>query len=189
MKFRTVLLALISGLIFSCKNANNPTNPVPTDQVNDSTQIKLFLNEKPKSFKAKTIKGNEFNSKNNAGNYWVIFIYDKGYLKPSESYDMASELNYTYKKFKGKISFIGIIEGLIESENELDALLHQSDIQFNQIDNTRSWSFEKEEQLNYNMYCSPAKIIIDPEGKVIFSMCGGHTETINYKLDSIVQKL
>jgi peroxiredoxin len=147
-------------------------------------QIDLFLHAKPKYFSAKTISGTTFNSQNYKGKNLVIFIYDKSYLKKSESYDMAEESNTLYKEFKDNAEFIGIVEGFIENEKELKDYLKQSKILFEQIDNTKS--YDKSEKLNYNLFCSPAKILIDINGKVIHSSCGGGNITeISRKLDSI----
>ncbi|GAA5097381.1 hypothetical protein GCM10023210_32410 [Chryseobacterium ginsengisoli] len=147
-------------------------------------QIDLFLNAKPKYFSAKTISGTTFNSQNYKGKNLVIFIYDKSYLKKSESYYMAEEFNTLYKEFKNNAYFIGIIEGFIKNEKELKDYLNQSNILFEQIDNTKS--YDKSEKLNYDIFCSPAKILIDINGKVIHSSCGGGNNIeISRKLDSI----
>jgi peroxiredoxin len=147
-------------------------------------QIDLFLHAKPKYFSAKTINGTPFNSQNYKGKNLVIFIYDKSYLKKNESYDMAEECNTLYKEFKDNAEFIGIVEGFIENEKELKDDLNQANILFEQIDNTKS--YDKSEKLNYNIFCSPAKILIDVNGKVIHSSCGGGNITeISRKLDSI----
>ncbi|GAA4149876.1 hypothetical protein GCM10022217_02320 [Chryseobacterium ginsenosidimutans] len=147
-------------------------------------QIDLFLHAKPKYFSAKTINGTTFNSQNYKGKNLVIFIYDKSYLKKSDTYDMPEEFNNLYKEFKNNANFIGIVEGFIENEKELKDDLNQSNILFEQIDNTKS--YDKSEKLNYNTFCSPAKILIDINGKVIHSSCGGGNSTeITRKLDSI----
>ncbi|SDQ80312.1 Alkyl hydroperoxide reductase subunit AhpC (peroxiredoxin) [Chryseobacterium soldanellicola] len=147
-------------------------------------QIDLFLDAKPKYFSAKTINGTTFNSQNYKGKNLVIFIYDKSYLKKSDTYDMPEEFNSLYKEFKNNVGFIGIVEGFIENEKELKDHLNQSNILFEQIDNTKS--YDKSEKLNYNIFCSPAKILIDINGKVIHSSCGGgNTTEISRKLDSI----
>jgi peroxiredoxin len=147
-------------------------------------QIDLFLHAKPKYFSAKTINGTTFNSQNYKGKNLVIFIYDKSYLKKSDTYDMPEEFNALYKEFKNNADFIGIVEGFIENEKELKDFLNQSNILFEQIDNTKS--YDKSEKLNYNIFCSPAKILIDINGKVIHSSCGGgNSAEITQKLDSI----
>jgi peroxiredoxin len=147
-------------------------------------QIDLCLHAKPKYFSAKTINGTTFNSQNYKGKNLVIFIYDKSYLKKSDTYDMPEEFNALYKEFKNNADFIGIVEGFIESEKELKDFLNQSNILFEQIDNTKS--YDKSEKLNYNIFCSPAKILIDINGKVIHSSCGGgNSAEITQKLDSI----
>lgn len=147
-------------------------------------QIDLFLHAKPKYFSTKTINGTTFNSQNYKGKNLVIFIYDKSYLKKSDTYDMPEEFNTLYKEFKNNADFIGIVEGFIENEKELKDFLNQSNILFEQIDNTKS--YDKSEKLNYNIFCSPAKILIDINGKVIHSSCGGgNSAEITQKLDSI----
>lgn len=97
---------------------------------------------------------------------------------------MPEEFNTLYKEFKNNADFIGIVEGFIENEKELKDFLNQSNILFEQIDNTKS--YDKSEKLNYNIFCSPAKILIDINGKVIHSSCGGgNSAEITQKLDSI----
>ncbi|TRX35864.1 AhpC/TSA family protein [Flavobacterium sp. ZT3R18] len=179
-------ITLVTLLLFlSCKeNLKSTKEDIPYHAID---KIDLFMGSTPKKIIAKTLDGSVFNSKEHTGKYLVIFIYDKGYLKKSESYDMVEELNTTYKDFKNKIHFIGIIKGFIESKKELNDLVSNSKIDFKQIDNTKS--YKKNEKLDYNIFCSPAKIIISPEGKVIYSACGGKTETLNYKLDSIANRM
>ncbi|MDH6251051.1 peroxiredoxin [Chryseobacterium sp. H1D6B] len=148
------------------------------------SQIDFFLHAKPNYFSAKTIDGSVFNSQNYKGKNLIIFVYDKSYLKKSESYDMAEEFNALYTEFKNEAYFIGIVEGFVENEKELKNYLSQSDVLFEQIDNTKS--YEKSEKLNYNIFCSPAKILINTDGKVIHSSCGGGNNSgITQKLDSI----
>lgn len=147
-------------------------------------QIDLFLNAQPKYFSAKTINGTDFNSQDYKGKNIVIFIYDKAYLKKSDSYNMAEEFNGLYTEFKNEAHFIGIVEGFVENEKQLKDYLNHSNILFEQIDNTKSYN--KSEKLNFNLFCSPAKVLIDVNGKVIHSSCGGGNNLeITRKLDSI----
>lgn len=147
-------------------------------------QIDFFMNATPKYFSAKTVNGKLFNSQDFKNKNLVVFIYDKSYLKKSDTYDMTKELNEIYSSYKDKIKFVGIIEGYVENQNELNEYLKKSKILFEQIDNTKSQ--DKSEILNYNMYCSPAKILINSSGKVIHSSCGGgNSYELIQKLDSI----
>jgi hypothetical protein len=187
MKKILALLTIVS--ILSCESKEEKKQKFLKDFQEQAkemkkNQIDLFLDAKPKYFSAKTIKGTPFNSGNYKGKNLVIFIYDKSYLRKSESYDMSEEYNALYKEFKNNAAFIGIIEGFIENEKELKDYLNQSNILFEQIDNTKS--YDKSEKLNYNIFCGPAKILIDINGKVIHSSCGGGNSTeITRKLDSI----
>jgi hypothetical protein len=147
-------------------------------------QIDFFKDATPKYFSAKTISGQLFNSKDYMNKYLVVFIYDKSYLKKSESYDMSKEYNDIYAAYKDKVQFIGIIEGFIEKENELNEYVTSSNILFDQIDNTNS--FKKDKILNYNIFCSPAKILINDNGKVIHSSCGGgNSNELIQKIEAI----
>jgi len=149
-----------------------------------NNQIDFSFNARPRYFSAKTMNGTVFNSQNYKDKNLVVFIYDKSYLKKSESYDMAEELNALYTKYKNDAYFIGIVEGFIEDEKELQDYLSHSHVLFEQIDNTKSYN--KSEKLNYNLVCSPAKVLIDTNGKVIHSSCGGGNNlVIEQKLDSI----
>ncbi|WP_017496454.1 hypothetical protein [Flavobacterium sp. WG21] len=169
------LLAILPFLI-SCQNKkeqeeNNLKELQKQAQELRKNQIDFFMNATPKHFSAKTLSGKLFNSQYFKNKNLVVFIYDKSYLKMSDTYDMTKELNEIYKAYKSKIEFVGIIEGYVENQNELNEYLKNSKILFEQIDNTKSKN--KPEILNYNMYCSPAKILINSNGKVIHSFCGG----------------
>ncbi|MEY8761945.1 peroxiredoxin family protein [Chryseobacterium tongliaoense] len=187
MKKISALLIILS--ILSCESKKEKKEKFLKDFQEQAkemrkNQIDLFLNATPGYFSAKTIQGKTFNSQDYKGKNLVIFIYDKSYLKKSESYDMAEEYNTLYNEFKNNAEFIGIIEGFIENEKELKDYLSHSTVLFDQIDNTKS--YDKSEKLNYNIFCSPAKILIDVNGKVIHSSCGGGNSTeITQKLDSI----
>lgn len=147
-------------------------------------QINFNLNAIPKDFSATTLSGKIFNSKDFKDKNLIIFIYPKSYFTKTDSYDLATELNDIYTKYNNKASFIGIIEGNIENNQELTNALKKSRIQFDQIDNTQS--LDKSSQISYNTFCYPAKILINREGKVIHSSCGGGSnEALINKLDSI----
>lgn len=147
-------------------------------------QIDLFVGAKPIPFSAKTISRTSFNSRDYQGKNLVIFIYDKSYLKKSESYDMTEEFNALYNKYNKEAHFIGIVEGFVENEKEFKDYLAHSNVLFEQIDNTKSYN--KSEKLNYNVFCNPAKVLIGIDGKVLHSSCGGgNISAIAQKLDSI----
>ena len=79
---------------------------------------------------------------------------------------------------------LGIANGFSDDEKAIKALFAKANLSFKQIDNTRGP--EKDERINDNVFCTPAKILIDPTGKVVYNGCGGKTETFNYKLDSLI---
>ncbi|ASK30665.1 AhpC/TSA family protein [Chryseobacterium sp. T16E-39] len=187
MKYILSLFLLLS--VLSCENKEEKKQRVFKQFEEEAkalkkNQIDLFINATPKYFSAKTIDGQVFNSQDYKGKNLVIFIYDKSYLKKSESYDMAEEFNALYTEFKNEAYFIGIIEGFIENDKQLKDYISNSNVQFAQIDNTKS--YDKSEKLNYNLFCSPAKVLIGSNGKVIHSSCGGgNNAEISHKLDSI----
>ena len=149
-----------------------------------NSKIDFSLDAKPEYFAAKTIDGNLFTTQDFKNKNIVIFIYDKSYLKKSETYDMTEEFNIIYYSYKDKIKFLGIIEGYDKNENELHEYIKNSQISFEQIDNTETQN--KSKILDYKMFCSPAKILIDTNGKVIHSSCGGgNSNELVQKLDSI----
>ncbi|WP_406843689.1 peroxiredoxin family protein [Flavobacterium soyae] len=186
---KILLLLAILPFLISCQNKkeqkdNNLEKLQKQVQELMKNQIDFFMNGTPKYFSAKTINGKLFNSQDFKNKNLVVFIYDKSYLKKSDTYDMTKELNEIYNSYKDKIKFVGIIEGYVENQNELNEYLKKSKILFEQIDNTKS--HDKPEILNYNMYCSPAKILINSNGKVIHSSCGGgNSYELIQKLDSI----
>jgi len=153
MKYILSLFLLLS--VLSCENKEEKKQRVFKQFEEEAkalkkNQIDLFINATPKYFSAKTIDGQVFNSQDYKGKNLVIFIYDKSYLKKSESYDMAEEFNALYTKFKNEAYFIGIIEGFIENDQQLKDYISNSNVQFAQIDNTKS--YDKSEKLNYNLF-------------------------------------
>ncbi|MBK1898033.1 peroxiredoxin family protein [Chryseobacterium paridis] len=187
MKYIVILLVILSQI--SCESKEEKKQRIFKEFEKEAkairkNQIDLFVNAKPKYFSAKTINGSVFNSQDYKGKNLVIFIYDKAYLKKSDSYNMAEEFNALYTEFKNEAHFIGIVEGFVENDKALKDYLSHSTVLFDQIDNTKSYN--KSEKLNYNIFCSPAKILIDINGKVIHSSCGGgNNMIIGQKLDSI----
>ena len=172
-----ILITILSLCILSC-NGNKKEkaeNDIAENQtpvgIMENKSIDFFLDAQPKYFSAITISGKQFNSEDFRGKNLVVFIYSKNHLKSSETYDMPKELNEIYDTYKDKVSFVGIIEGFIENNKELNDYLNSSHILFEQIDNTIS--YEKTKILNYNTFCTPAKILINKDGKVIHSSCGG----------------
>ncbi|KFF04626.1 peroxiredoxin family protein [Flavobacterium reichenbachii] len=170
------LLLLIFPIMISCENKKAQEEKDLKELQAMALEMKkneidFSLNAVPKYFSAKTIKGSSFNSEDYKGKNLVVFVYDKSYLKKSDSYDMAEELNEIYDLYKDKVQFIGIVEGFVDNDAELQDYLKSSKIAFDQIDNTIST--DKEEKLHHNLVCSPAKILIDEKGKVTAASCGG----------------
>ncbi|WP_313385797.1 AhpC/TSA family protein [Chishuiella sp.] len=186
---KLLLLVVILLFISSCKDKKNQQENSLKELQKQAlelrkNQIDFFINATPKYFTAKTLNGKLFNSQDYKNKNLVILIYDKSYLRKSESYDMTKELNDIYNSYKNKIKFIGIIEGYVENQNELDEYLKNSGIIFEQIDNTKSQN--KPQVLDYNIFCNPAKILINSNGKVIHSSCGGgESRELIQKLDII----
>lgn len=174
---KKILLLFILPFMISCENKKTQDDKdLKTDLQAMSAEfnknkIDLHLNATPKYFSAQTISGKLFNSEDYKGKDLVIFVYDKSYLKKSDTYDMAAELNEIYNSYKDKVQFIGIIEGFSDNDAELQDYIKNSTIAFDQIDNTISQN--KEEKVIHNISCEPAKILIDKSGKVIASSCGG----------------
>jgi len=178
MKMNKILLTILSFCILSCSwNSGNKKEKTNNNLYENQTMNKLdfFLDAQPEHFLAITISGKQFNSKDFIGQNLVVFIYSKNYLKSSETYNMPKELNEIYDTYKDKVSFVGIIEGFVENDKELNDYLNNSHILFEQIDNTIS--YEKTKNLTYNIFCTPAKILINKDGKVIHSSCGGGENT------------
>jgi len=149
-------------------------------------KIDLNIGSMPKNFSAKTFDGSTFSSKDFEGKYWVIFVFEKNYLTKSETYDMVAELNETHQKFGAKIPMVGLLNGFEDDQAGLKILVEQAKFKFKLVNNTQSP--DKELAVDDNIICTPAKIIIDPSGKVLYNGCGGKTQTIDLKLDSIVRE-
>lgn len=181
---KTAIFSLLIIMLFGCtgKSQDEKTQEMATES---KPKVDLLQGSTPINFSAKTTDGSIFNSADNKGKYWAIFVYDKSYLTKSESYDMVAELNETYKKFGNKIPMVGIANGFSDDENVIKQLFAKANFSFKQIDNTQGP--EKEQKVNENVFCTPAKILIDPTGKVVYNGCGGKTETFDYKLDSLVK--
>lgn len=147
-------------------------------------EIDFDMGSSPEAFSAKTTDGSTFNSQDYIGKYWVVFVYGKNYLTKSDSYDMVAELNETHKKFGDKIPMIGIFSGISGDDIATKKLLENAKFTFKQIDNSQN--IDREKVINESTWCTPAKIIINPKGKVIYNGCGGGGETLEYKLDSLI---
>ncbi|MDQ1143143.1 hypothetical protein [Pedobacter agri] len=80
---------------------------------------------------------------------------------------------------------IGIGNGFSDDTAAMTKSILEAKFNFKQIDNTHGP--EKDEVINENVYCTPAKILINPEGKVVYNGCGGKTETFDALLDSLVR--
>lgn len=185
-----ILLLFTLLFMISCSDKKNQENKELKKDLQamskefNNDKVDLQLNATPKYFTAQTINGKLFNSEDYKGKDLVIFIYDNSYLQKSENYDMTEELNTVYDKYKDKVQFIGIIEGFSDNEAELQNIIKNSKIAFDQINNTISPN--KEEQVIHNISCDPAKIVVDKSGKVILSSCGGkNTSDLTTILDKI----
>lgn len=155
----------------------------------ETTKPKIVLNllqgEIPKDFTVSTTNGKTFNSAENKGKYWAVFVYDKSYLTKSDSYDMVAELKETITKFGEKVPMLVIVNGFSDDEVKLKKLMADANISISQIDNTEGP--EKEKPLDDNVFCTPAKILIDPSGKVVYNGCGGKTEKFDLMLTDLIK--
>lgn len=152
----------------------------------NKADIDFNIGSSPKYFSAKTVDGSKFSSEVNKGKYWIVFVYPIDHLKKSENYDMVAELNETYQRFGNKFPIIGIAEGFSEDEQETQKLFKESKLRFKQIDNTEG--VNKEIKLKENVVCTPAKILIGPDGKVILNGCGGKTKSLDDELERLIKQ-
>ncbi|AZB17346.1 AhpC/TSA family protein [Chryseobacterium indologenes] len=186
---KILLFLSFSLLAISCHNKKEESSANKIDAMRKEwlkNRLDFFSGATPAYFSAKTIDGKTFNSKDFKGKNLMIFIYSKTFLKkdPQASYNMPDDCNGLYTSYKDNVGFIGILEGMIDREKDLQPILKDDLFEFDQIDNTKSP--HKQEHLKYNIYCTPAKILIDSRGKVIHSSCGGAAdEELIRKLDSI----
>lgn len=148
--------------------------------------INFQIGDSPKEFSAKTTDGKLFKSADYKGKFWVIFVYDRSYLIKSETYDMVAELNQTHKKYGDKIPMLGLIKGYSDNGPQLKQQIDNAKMEFSLIDNTQGPNKETK-AVKDDVFCTPAKILIDPNGKVLYNFCGGKTETFDIKLDSLVK--
>ncbi|SOD13326.1 peroxiredoxin family protein [Pedobacter xixiisoli] len=183
-KMKNLIFAALALVFTACNSAPKEETMEEKLATYNKSKIDLLMGAKPE-FSAKTTDGSVFNSKDNKGKYWVLFVYDSGSIAKSESYDMAAELNKTYELFGDKIPMVGLVNGFSDDEPALQKLFAEAKFSFKQIDNTEGPN--KEKPLNDNVFCTPAKILIDPNGKVVYNGCGGKTQTFDYKLDSLVK--
>ncbi|RZL37689.1 MAG: AhpC/TSA family protein [Pedobacter sp.] len=175
--------ALLVLSIVACSQAKQDKKE--PEVTKPKVKLKLLDGETPDTFEAKTTNGKTFNSAENKGKYWAVFVYDKSYLTKSDSYDMVAELKETIKKFGDKVPMLVIVNGFSDDEPKLKKMIADADISISQIDNTEGP--EKDKPLDDNVFCTPAKILIDPSGKVVYNGCGGKTNTFDLKLDSLVK--
>lgn len=185
------LLLLFIALSFSgCKEKKEETTVENIDKIREEwkkNRLDFFVGATPLPFSAKTMNGHQFNSNDYKGKNLLVFIYSKKSLErdPNVSYNMTDDLNRLFAEYKDQAGFIGILEGLEDEKAPYEkALKDAENIQFDQIDNTQS--LQRQEQIKYNTFCTPARILINSNGKVIHSNCGGAAdEELMRKLDSI----
>ena len=188
MKTINILIFAVLVLLFTACNSTSATKKKDMEEKQatySKAKIDLLEGATPGEFSAKTTDGSTFNSKDNKGKYWVVFVYDSGSIAKTETYDLAAELNKTYQLFGNKIPMVGLVNGFSDDEPALQKLFAEAKFSFKQIDNTEGPN--KEKPLDDNVFCTPAKILIDPNGKVIYNGCGGKTTTFDIKLDSLVK--
>lgn len=189
MKTINTLIFATLALIFTACNSTSTTNKQHMEEekpaAHRKAKIDLLEGATPGEFSAKTTDGSIFNSKDNKDKYWVVFVYDSGSIAKTESYDLAAELNKTHQLFGDKIPIVGLVNGFSDDEPALQKLFAEAKFSFKQIDNTEGPN--KEKPLDDNVFCTPAKILIDPTGKVVYNGCGGKTRAFDYKLDSLVK--
>lgn len=188
MKKLLLLFTVLS--LFACKEKKEATTTENINKIREEwkkNRLDLFIGATPQSFSAKTMSGHQFNSTDYKGKNLLIFIYSKKSLErnPNLSYNMTDDLNRLFSEYKDQAGFIGILEGLEDDKTAYEkALKDAGNIQFEQIDNTKSP--QRQEQIKYNTFCTPARILINSNGKVIHSNCGGATDQeLIRKLDSI----
>ncbi|WP_316807897.1 hypothetical protein [Pedobacter agri] len=185
---KLTLLSLMIIALFGCDGESQEkikNEEMKEVVIADKTAIDLLLGDSPKDFSVKTADGSLFKSADNKGKYWVIFVYQNSYLKKSDSYDLVAELNATHQKFGKHFPMIGIVNGFSDDAAAMTKSIIEAKFNFQQIDNTQGP--EKDQVINENVYCTPAKILINPEGKVVYNACGGKTETFEVLLDSLVK--
>lgn len=184
---KVIILSLILVTLFGC-NGNSQEQKLKEQReaffASDKAEVNFFKEATPKNFSAQTVDGSLFNSKENNGKYWVVFVYSKNYLTKSVSYDLVKELNETHKKYGSKFPMIGVVTGYSESEVEMKKKIDSANFRFKQIDNCAGPDQDK--KFKENVFCEPAKILIDPKGKVVYHGCGGNTKTFNILLDSLI---
>ena len=184
-KTNILILAVLALIISACSSTPKEETLEEKLAAYNKSKIDLLMGATPDEFSVKTTDGSVFNSKDNKGKYWVLFVYDRGSIARGETYDMVDELNKTHQLFGDKILMIGMANGFSDDEPALQKLFAEAKFSFKQIDNTEGPN--KEKPLNDNVFCTPAKILIDPNGKVVYNGCGGKTQTFDYKLDSLVK--
>ncbi|WP_162796305.1 peroxiredoxin family protein [Pedobacter namyangjuensis] len=185
MKRIFLIMGSLLVLTMSACSQANKEDKKEAEMIKPKITLDLLNGETPKHFTAKTTDGSTFNSAENKGKYWAVFVYDKSYLVKSDSYDMVAELKETIKNFGDKIPMLVIVNGFSDDEPALKKMIADAKISIKQIDNTEGPA--KEKPLDDNVFCTPAKILIDPSGKVIYNGCGGKTNTFDVKLDSLVK--
>jgi cytochrome oxidase Cu insertion factor (SCO1/SenC/PrrC family) len=183
---KNLLFLMLLSLIVSSCNRQSKEDKMKEFIAANKADVDFDIGSTPKNFSVKTTDGTTFNSKVNKGKYWVVFVYSHKYLTKTDDYDMVAELNETYKKFGDKLPMIGIAEGLSEDEKETKKLFEGAKLQFKQIDNTEG--IEKEEKIKDNVVCTPAKILIGPDGKVMINTCGGKNNALDVELERLIKE-
>ncbi|MEJ2901075.1 peroxiredoxin family protein [Pedobacter panaciterrae] len=184
MKMKALFMPVLLFLVLLSCNGQNKEERLKQFIAANKADIDFNIGSRPKYFSVKTSDGSIFNSEVNKGKYWIVFVYQIEGLKKSEGYDMVADLNETFQRFGDKFPIIGIAEGFSDDEEATQKLFKESRLQFKQIDNTEAMN--KEIKLKENVVCTPSKILIGPDGKVILNVCGGKTKSLDDELERLI---
>lgn len=159
-------LVTVGILLFSCSAEKQKAN----NRKQQSAKIDFNAGNSPAEFSVKTTEGKIFASKAYRGKYLVVLFYNKSFFKQQRNNGFTVSLNKMAKKLKGKVGFVGIMNGFVENEKEGGEIFRNNVFSFPQVNNTLS--YDQDAQLNDNVFCTPAAIVIDPKGEVVYHQCG-----------------
>lgn len=153
--------------------------------VQNQSDIDLLQGSSPKAFAVEAMDGKLYQSAENKGKFWVIYIYDNADLAAKKSGSTVKDIKELHEQFGNKVPMLGIVNGFNDDDQLLKDLFATAHLPFPHIDNTEGP--HKIAPIKDNVFCTPASILINPEGKVIYNGCGSGLGTLSAKLGQLMK--
>lgn len=184
---KSIFMGLLLLFCLGCNNDSKEEQAeakVKEGLAQNQSDIDLLQGSTPKSFSVKAMDGKVYQSAENKGKFWVIYIYNNADLAAKNSGSTVKEIKQLHEQFGDKIPMLGIVNGFNDDNQALKNLFAAAHLPFEHIDNTEGPN--KTAPIKDNVFCTPASILINPEGKVVYNGCGSGFGTLSAELNQLV---